>query len=171
MTFFLINLFSKILCFSQPNFQPSFTHQFVMSFALNYFIFDRINMVLILREHQVLGAHTDVIVFEPTVIMTFKWTNPGARPMGNDTPCSIQCPQCHRLKTPSPKVTVDPNVICLKCSKCPWEDKYSVPTGFKWCKGESSSNGGERGAWLFKAEKFDLKSGQNNNSGNNMEVS
>jgi hypothetical protein len=91
--------------------------------------------------------------------------------MGNDTPCSIQCPDCHRLKTPSPQVTTDRNVICLKCSECPWKDDYSVPTGFKWCKGQSPQDGGDRGAWLFKTEKIDLKSEQNDNSGNNMEVS
>ena len=169
--FFLRELFNKILCFSQPNFQPSFTHHFAMSFTLNHFIYDRINMVLILREQQILGAHTDVILFEPKVITTFKWTHPGARPMGNDTPCSIQCPDCHRLKTPSPEATTDRNVIRLKCAKCPWEDEYSIPTGFKWCKGQSSKDGADRGAWLFKTEKIDMTSGQNNNSGNDMEVS
>jgi hypothetical protein len=111
-----------------------------MSFTLNHFIFDRINMVLILREQQILGAHTDVILFEPKVITTFKWTHPGARPMGNDTPCSIQCPDCHRLKTPSPQVTTDRNVIRLKCSECPWKDDYSVPTGFKCFEAHRDQN-------------------------------
>jgi len=169
--FFLRGVFNKILCFSQPDFQPSFTHQFVMSFALNHFIHDRINMGHLLHEQQVLGAHTDVIVFEPMVITTFKWTHTGARPMGNDTPCSIQCPKCHHLKTPSPKATKDPNVICLKCSKCPWDDTYSIPTGFEWCQGQSSKDGGTQGAWLVTTEENDLKSTQNNSSGNNMEVS
>ena len=142
-----------------------------MTFTLNHFVYDRINMALILRDQQILGAHTDVILFEPTVITTFKWTHPGARPMGNDTPCSIQCPNCHRLKTISPKQTTDLNVIRLKCKKCSWEDNYSIATGFKWCKGQSSKDGSDRGAWLFKTEEFDLKSGQDSNSGNNMEVS
>ena len=86
-----------------------------MTFALNHFIYDHINMALILCDQQILGAHTDVILFEPTVITTFKWTHPGACPMGNDTPCLIQCPNCHRLKTTSPKQTTDLNVIHLKC--------------------------------------------------------
>ena len=128
-----------------------------MSFSLNHFIFDHINMVSILCEQQVLGAHTDLVQFEPTIITTFKWTHPGAHPMGNNTPSSIQCPHCHCLRTPSPKATGNPNLIHLKCSKCPWEDQFSVPAGFEWCKGESSSNGGERGAWLFKTEKIDLE--------------
>ena len=55
--------------------------------------------------------------------------------------------------------------------KCSWEDKYSVPTSFQWCKGQSSKDGADRGAWLFKTEEFGLKSGQNSNLGNNMEVS
>ena len=57
-------------------------------------------------------------------------------------------------------------MIHLKCKKCPWEDKYSVPAGFEWCKGEASSNGGDRGAWLFRTEKIDL----NSNSGDDMEM-
>jgi hypothetical protein len=133
-----------------------------MELALNQYVFDRINLFLVIRGQQVLGAHTDIILFQPEVVKIFRWTHPGARPMGNHTSGSIQCPDCHRLRTTSPKFTTDPNSIILKCSKCPWEETYTVPVGFKWCQGEAATKGGERGAWLVKIE--------NDTSGENMEV-
>ena len=52
--------------------------------------------------------------------------------------------------------------------------QYSHPhhneAQFQWCKGESASNGGDRGAWLYKTEDIDMESGKNSNS-DNMEVS
>ena len=98
---FTSQLFDKILCFSQPNFQPSTTHKFVMDLALNQFIFNCINFVHLIREHQALGAHTDIIVFQATTVKTYRWSHPGACPMGNRS--SNQCTKCHRLKTLSPK--------------------------------------------------------------------
>jgi len=47
---FLRDLFDKILCFSQPNFQPSSTHKFVMDLALHNFVFDWISLINVLRE-------------------------------------------------------------------------------------------------------------------------
>jgi len=122
-----------------------------MDLALNQFVFDRINFVNIIREHQALGAHTDVVVFEPTKVKTYKWTHPGACPMGNKT--SNQCSKCHRLKTLSPKRdNEDRFSIVLKCSECHWEKSFKVPEGFKWCQGESPSKGGDRGAWMVFTE-------------------
>ena len=50
--------------------------------------------------------------------------------------------------------------------KVPWGDTFSVPAGFQWCKGESASNGGDRGTWLYKTEDIDL----NSSSGDDMEM-
>lgn len=138
-----------------------------MDLALNQFVFDRINLFLVLRGQQILGAHTDIILFQPEVVKTFRWTHPGARPMGNDTSSSIQCPVCHRLRTTSPKFTRDPNSIILKCLKCPWEETYTVPVGFQWCNGEAANKGGERGAWLVKIEQDSVDMSQ---AGDNMEI-
>lgn len=174
MTLILRGLFDKILCFSQPNFQTSYTHQFVMELAQNQFVFDRINLFLVIRGQQVLGAHTDIILFQPEVVKTFRWTHPGARPVGNDTPSSIQCPKCHRLRTTSPKFSEDPNSITLKCSNCSWNEIFTIPVGFSWCQGEALTKGGERGAWLVKTEKngdLTLGSGVVDTTGDNMEVS
>ena len=174
MTLILKDLFDKILCFSQQNFQPSYTHQFVMELAQNQFVFDRINLFHVIRGQQVLGAHTDIILFQPEVVKTFRWTHPGARPVGNDTPSSIQCPECHRLRSTSPKFSDEPDSITLKCSKCSWKELFTVPVGFSWCPGEALTKGGERGAWLVKTEKNDdltLGSGVVDTTGDNMEVS
>ena len=80
---FTSQLFDKILCFSQPNFQPSTTHKFVMDLALNQLIFDCINFVHLICEHQALGAHTDIIVFQATTIKNYRWSHSGACPKGN----------------------------------------------------------------------------------------
>ena len=61
-----------------------------MDLALNQFVLDRINFVHAICEQQALGAHTDVIVFQPGSVKTYRWAHPGARPMGNST--SNQCP-------------------------------------------------------------------------------
>ncbi|KIK03069.1 hypothetical protein K443DRAFT_131586 [Laccaria amethystina LaAM-08-1] len=132
-------LFDRVLCFSQPSFQPSFTHRFVMDLASNYFILDRINLIHILQEQQTLGAHTDVILFNPKTITTFHWTHPGARPMGNYTPDSIQCPACLLLKSTSPTSI------------------SQLPEGFNWCQGEDPTNGLERGAWISTVEAIVAK--------------
>jgi len=173
------NLFDKVLCFSQPNFQPSTTHKFVMDLALNQFVLDRINFVHIVREHQALGAHTDIIVFRPEAIKTYRWTHPGACPMGNST--SNQCSHCHWLKTLSPKKdNQDRFSLVLKCSACDWERIFKVPDGFQWCQGESPTKGGDRGAWMVFTELIPVKApvkdgGSTNASGSiesdNMDIS
>ena len=148
----VINLFEKILCFSQPNFQTSTTHKFVMDLALNQFIFNCINFVHLIHEHQALGAHTDIIVFQATTVKTYRWSHPGAHSMGNRSP--IQCTKCHCLKTLSPKRENENQFkIVLRCSKCKWENTFEVPEGFRWCQGESLTKGVDsRGAWMVLTE-------------------
>ena len=120
-----------------------------MDLALNQFIFDRINFIHVIREHQALGAHTDIIVFQPTDVKTYRWAHPGARPMGNRS--SNQCSGCHRLKTLSPKKNNDNRFLTvLQCSACNWEKKFEVPEGFRWCQGESPTR--DRGAWMVFTE-------------------
>ncbi|EDR13071.1 uncharacterized protein LACBIDRAFT_308507 [Laccaria bicolor S238N-H82] len=83
------DLFDKILCFLQPNFQPSSTHKFVMDLALQNYVHDWIGLINVLREQQALGAHTHIVLFQPNTITTFRWNHPGACPMGNNTPAPI----------------------------------------------------------------------------------
>ena len=109
-----------------------------MDLALNQFVLDRINFVHAICEQQALGAHTDVIVFQPGSVKTYRWAHPGARPMGNST--SNQCPKCHRLKTLSPKKSNESkSSSTLKYSACGWEQAYNIPNGFEWCQGECYS--------------------------------
>lgn len=148
------NLFDKVLCFSQRNLQTAFTHKFLMDLALNQFVFDRMGITNTLRDHQALGAHTDIILFRPGIIQTFRWTHPGARPMGHDTSSSLQCPKCSRLNTISPKfLEMDSTRLRCSSSDCRWEETYCRPTHFNWCQNESPRNKEERGAWLYSEEK------------------
>jgi hypothetical protein len=127
-----------------------------MDLASNYFILDQINLIHILREQQTLGAHTDVILFNPKTITTFRWTHPGARPMGNYTPDSIQCPACLLLKSTSP-TSIGKISSILKCKECGWNGTYKLPEGFNWCQGEDPTNGLERGAWISTVEAIVAK--------------
>jgi predicted RNA-binding Zn-ribbon protein involved in translation (DUF1610 family) len=122
-----------------------------MDLAANYFIMDRINMLHILRDQQALGAHTDIVIFNSKAITTFRWTHPGARPMGNYTSASTQCPDCLWLKTIKPR-SIRKKSSILQCSGCGWNETYKLPEGFQWCQGEDPTNGLERGAWMSRVE-------------------
>jgi hypothetical protein len=142
-------LFEKILSFSQADFQLSTTHQFIMDWAVNHFIFERPTLNGFLRDHQALGAHTDIIQFQPGKTTTFKWTHPGARPFGIDI--NKQCPDCQRLKTRSPKINVDGS-ICLRCSGCRKEVKYELPRGWTWLHNPPVKGDQGQGTWLVHTE-------------------
>jgi hypothetical protein len=143
-------LFSKIICFEQSDFQPSLAHSFVMDIALTNFIYDRLGLDSILRQHQELGAHTNVIEFQRGKVSTFRWTHPGARPMGEDI--AGQCCECNRLKTTSPKVSQDKNTIIIKCTFCKFEKAFNFPPDWTWVSGPPLK-GDERGAWLVRVDE------------------
>jgi hypothetical protein len=141
--------FRKILCFSQVDFQTFFAHSFIMDFALQYFIYDRTNLFPILRGQQELGAHTDVIEFQPGKISTFRWTHHGSRPMGFGI--VDQCAGCHYLKTLKPIVIENGAQISLKCSNCKKNTTYRLPSGWEWIN-NPPVKGDERGAWIVRIE-------------------
>ncbi|KIM40990.1 hypothetical protein M413DRAFT_28089 [Hebeloma cylindrosporum] len=132
-TFVDLELFEKVLCFSQPNFQPSATHKFMMDWAVSHFVFERLNISSFLSDHQSLGAHTDIVQFQPGNTTTFRWTHPSIRPFGIGI--SKQCPgdDCKRLKTRLPK-------------KCKDEAMYTLPEDWDWVDKYKDDQGG---AWLF----------------------
>lgn len=111
-------------------------------------------MELILREQQELGAHTDVIEFQKGKISTFRWTHPGARPMG--VPVTKQCRSCHRLKTMAPIVSQDGLKITLRCSECRAEQIYDFPSGWKWVS-YPPVKGDERGAWIVRVDETEFR--------------
>lgn len=147
----LRRLFEKIICFADEDFQPSATHKFFMDWALSHFVFERQKLESFLRDHQGLGAHTDIVQFQPTVTTTFRWTHPGARPFGNDI--RKQCPGCGRLKTRSPNLDVKGLSIRLQCSKCKYYGStYDFPAGWDWVHSAPVKGDGGQGAWLHQIE-------------------
>jgi hypothetical protein len=140
-------LFDKILCFSQANFQPSATHGFISSLTLSHFIFDRPKLENILRDHQSLGAHTDVVQFKRGNVTTFRWTHPGARPMGFKI--NSQCPNCNRLKTREPKPSLNHSTAILQCLGCDFKQVYTLEALPKWLWVHGPPVKGDgRGAWV-----------------------
>jgi hypothetical protein len=141
------DLFGKILCFSQPNLQTFFTHTFFMDVALQHFIYNRTNLAHILQDQQELGAHTDIIEIQPKKISTFRWSHPGARPMGFEI--YNQCSTCARLKPFKPTVNSSKTQISLECTSCKKITVYKFPTGWNWVNGAPTKSD-TRGAWMVQ---------------------
>ena len=149
-------LFEKILCFSQHNFQPTTTQKFMMDWAVSQFVFERTKLTSFLSDHQTLGAHTDIIQYQPGITTYFRWTHPGMHPFGFGV--SKQCP-CKRLKTRTRKRSSTENQISLQCSQCKHEVSFQLDNTWTWSDGK-----GNEGAWLVLTER-DKKS-----DGNQMDV-
>lgn len=120
-----------------------------MEFGLQHFIYNRSSLASILRDQQELGAHTDVIEFQPGQISTFRWTHPGARPMGSRF--INQCSSCQRLKTRKPIDSKDKRQITLKCTFCSDATKFTLPAEWDWVNGIPVKED-ERGAWIVRKE-------------------
>ena len=146
-------LFKKIIGFTQASFLTSMVHSFVMDVALQNFIHGRLDLRKIMKAQQVLGAHTDVVVFEPGKITRFKWTHPSIRPMGSDI--SRQCKKCYYLKTLKVLNTNDNSTTKLKCSNCLREKEYEKSKEWSWADG-SLVKGDERGCWLMQSKNIDV---------------
>jgi hypothetical protein len=139
------------LCFSQRDFQPFFANSFIMDVALQYYIYNRSNMGSILRDHQELGAHTDVIEIQPTNISTFRWTHHGARPMGFGF--VKQCAKCHYLDTLKPTEVEDNSHVVISCRNCDLTTRYNFPRGWTWAQ-KPPAKGDDRGAWIVRTHLF-----------------
>jgi hypothetical protein len=132
---------------------PAFTHTFIMDIGLQQFIYKRGKLSYTLRDHQELGAHTDIVEFRQDKVLTFVWTHPGARPMGHRI--TNQCPSCHRLKTMGPKVSNNGRNVILKCSGCQEDKSYDLPSGWVWAT-RAPVKGDERGGWIFRVDAEDI---------------
>ncbi|KAF8800473.1 hypothetical protein BYT27DRAFT_7117398 [Phlegmacium glaucopus] len=146
-------LFGKIICFDQPNFQTFFIHGFVMDLGLHHFIYNRTKLDNLLLDQQELGAHTNIVEFHPQNVSTFKWSHPGARPMG--VGISKQCHRCGWLKTMNPTVSMDNLKVVLKCSQCKFMNTYDFPTGWKWVHGPAKRD--EHGSWMVFVDSEENK--------------
>lgn len=131
-----------------------------MDLALHNFVYDRPNLSNILRDHQDLGAHTNIIDFQPGRISTFMWIHAGLRPMG--VGISKQCLDCKRFKTLHPTVNSEYSEIDITCSACDKSRKFTFPAGWKWTQ-KPPVKGDERGAWLVKVEEHILDGGDETN--------
>ena len=122
-----------------------------MDLAVNHFIFERGKLDGFLRDHQSLGAHTDIVQFQSGITTTFRWSHPGARPFGNDI--NKQCPGCKRLKTRSPNIDASGLRIRLLCSVCKYSgDPYVFPAGWGWVHSAPVKGDAGQGAWLVRIE-------------------
>ncbi|KAF8801925.1 hypothetical protein BYT27DRAFT_7114022, partial [Phlegmacium glaucopus] len=79
----------------------------------------------ILRDHQNIGAHTDIVQFQHGNTTTFRWTHPGAHPLGFGI--NNQCPSCKQLKTRVPKPSSNNSKVLLRCSVCMHQTLYDLP--------------------------------------------
>jgi hypothetical protein len=141
--------FSKILCFSQPDFQTFFAHSFVMDIAIQHFIYNRSSLEPIIHGQQELGAHTDILEFRSDKLSTFRWTHHGARPLGFEF--INQCAGCLCLKTLKPSVFDNDTRVVLQCSICKKNTTYNFPHGWSWTH-DPPMKDDERGAWIVRVE-------------------
>lgn len=121
-----------------------------MDLTLSHFVFERPKLDGFIRDHASLGAHTDIIEFQPGKTTIFRWTHPGARPLG--CPVNKQCPNCDRLKTRTPKSNADGSSIAFRCTVCLHEDTYTLPSGWNWIHGPPVKGDQGQGAWLYYTE-------------------
>ena len=106
--------------------------------ALQHFIYNQGNLAPVICDQQELGAHTDMIEFQSEKISTFRWTHPGACPMGYGI--SNQCPFCNRLKTLKPTIIHNTSQTSLACKFCDYSKIYDQPLGWDWIYGPSTKN-------------------------------
>jgi hypothetical protein len=141
-----------MLAFSASRFMPTFTVPFISSFVYNLFLYKKTHLDSAIYEHQVLGAHTDVIYFEyssqkqSTAVTKYIWSHPGLRPYGQTL--ETQCPDCNGLRTWTRKPSAQVEQITLKCkvANCPAEKVFSMPAGMTFIRGGGHED--ERGTWM-----------------------
>lgn len=113
-----------------------------------------------LRDHQSLGAHTDIIQFKRGNVTIFRWTHPVTRPLGFRI--HDQCTKCNRLKTMKPKPSSDHSTILMRCTECKHEILYGLTPEPKWIWIHNSPNkGDERGAWIAFLETHEIRDQSN----------
>lgn len=148
-TFMYRQLFQDIFTFSQIEFQTAFAHSFLMDIGLHHFIYDSLDIRTILNDHPDLGAHTNIVNFQPGAATSYMWTHPSVRPMG--TAIYNQCRKCYSLNHFRITVTDDYSKTIHKCTKCKDRVSYTIPQGWNWIN-DASTKADERGSWLVKKE-------------------
>jgi hypothetical protein len=151
------------LAFTQDNLQGSFASTFLQDYALHRFIYLKESVFSYIYQHQTLGAHTDIILFnsglmagekkskvEPTeaTVLQLLWSHDGRRPLGHNSPA--QCPSCLALKPWNPKR--ENSQIIHRCKNCGKMETYSEIADTTEIRppGPKRGGGDERGGWLYK---------------------
>ena len=126
----------------------------MMDVCLNHFVYERKQLSHVFQENQILGAHTDVVIFTNNKITTFRWTHAAIRPMGFQV--SKQCPntKCNYLKPGLPSISKDQSYVNLECSICHHLRTFHFPKGWNWVKGHNLQDK-DRGAWIYFTEVTD----------------
>lgn len=112
--------FQSIVGFEEPDLQPSLLNRFAMSLCIEWFIHSK-KLVTMLHEHTAVGAHTSIVLIEPSGDVTrYSWSHVALRPLGQPTP--VQCQKCLSLQPwAKPKVKFDKGELAsasLFCKHC-----------------------------------------------------
>jgi hypothetical protein len=122
------------MAFGQLDFQPASANMFLMDVALHWFIYGRNPISGMLKNHQVIGSHTDIFFFYRSgSVSRLTWSHPGIRPFG--IPLALQC-QCKSYKSQTPFVTLtesrdDVASIRLVCKYCKVTATYLKPANIR----------------------------------------
>jgi hypothetical protein len=126
--------FHWLMAFGQLDFQPASANVFMMDVALHWFIYGRKPISGMLKNHQVIGSHTDIFFFYRSGgVSRLTWSHPGIRPFG--VPLALQC-QCKSYKSWTPSVTLtatrdDVASIRLVCKYCKHTAIYFKPNNIR----------------------------------------
>jgi hypothetical protein len=151
-----------VLAFTQPDLQTCFVNRFILDFALYRFIHLKEHISSFIHDHQTLGAHTNLIIFDsglkmqlgveagsPSVTRIF-WSHDGRRPFG--WTCPMQCSHCLALKpwTPTHSRDKGPQTITHKCKNCKKEVVYRPLSGATTFATGGNKGLDERGTWWMQ---------------------
>jgi len=142
------------MAFGQANFLPHTSNFYIMDAALNWFIYKKKPVGNILLGHQLIGAHTDIYIFNfEGKDRRYLWSHPGRQPFG--APAPIQCPECRSLAPwHSPKVSLSKNPpdiskVHLACRNCTFTLDLTRPEQFvRVGQGEVAKS--DRGDWYYE---------------------
>jgi hypothetical protein len=151
-------IFCQILAFTQPNLQTSFVDNFFLEYSLARFIHLKEKIHGYIYNHQVLGAHTSLVIFDSrsetdgetnTTATHLFWAHVGRRPFGHAAP--LQCADCLSLKPWKPALK-DAETITHTCRNCGKVKTYKPISDATQVKspGPKSQGEDERGTWWVK---------------------
>ncbi|KJA17867.1 hypothetical protein HYPSUDRAFT_999137 [Hypholoma sublateritium FD-334 SS-4] len=134
-----------------------------MEYFVQRFIRLRPSIEALLHNHESLGSHTSVVLFQkkkllPTnadedpVATLYFWSHVVIRPLGHPVP--MQCSSCHVLRPWKPKHVKDDHVVHgCKTPQCGEIREYQLIEGDKLIHqgfGGKDNSRGSRGLWHHK---------------------